>query len=190
VGVHENWQQVERWLAAHAADVLARLPPGASESALVEAEETIGFPLPRDLRESLAVHDGNEGVFWLHEDQLGGLMPLRDIVETWQTLVDLFGDGSNDASAKPPAPIKRRWWHRKWVPFLHPDLGDKTCIDLDPAKGGKRGQVFFWSHTGGPGYIIAPSYAELFAGFVRELEEGRYVCQRGFRGLAYLDRVK
>jgi cell wall assembly regulator SMI1 len=190
VGVAECWQRVERWLTAHAAGVLAHLPAGASESALAEAEEALGFPLSRDLRESLAAHDGNDGAFWLHKDDLGALMPLRDIVRTWQTLVGLFGDGDNDASAKPPARIKRRWWHRKWVPILDPDMGDKTCIDLDPARGGKRGQVFYWSHTGGPGYIIAPGYAELFADFVRDLEEGRYECRRGFRGLEYLERMK
>jgi cell wall assembly regulator SMI1 len=189
VGIHEAWQEVERWLGTHATDVLTRLPPGASESALVEAEAALGFSLPRELRESLAIHDGNERAFWLHEEQFGALMPLRDIVQTWQTLVELFGVGSNDASAKPPARIKRHWWHRKWAPFLHPDLGDKTCIDLDPAKGGKRGQVFYWSHTGGPGGIIAPSYQELFTGLVRDLEDGLYVCQRGFGGLAFLERV-
>jgi cell wall assembly regulator SMI1 len=105
-------------------------------------------------------------------------------------LVDLFGNRSNDASAKPPKAVKRRWWNHKWVPFLDPDLGDKTCIDLDPAKGGKRGQVFYWSHTGGPGYVIAPSYGELLAGFAQDLEEGRYVCRRGFQGLAFLKRSK
>jgi cell wall assembly regulator SMI1 len=190
VRVSEAWQHVERWLAAHAPEVLARFPPGASESALAAAEERLGFPLPRELRESLGVHDGNGGAFWLHEDRLGALMPVSDIIITWQMLVDLFGNGSNDASARPPAPIKRRWWHRKWVPFLHPDLGDKTCVDLDPAKGGRRGQVFYWSHTGGPEYVIAPSYAELFAGFVRELDEGRYRCEHGYQGLAYLHRVR
>lgn len=88
MGIHEDWQQVEHWLAVHAVGVLARLPSGASESALIEAEEEIGFALPRELRASLAVHDGNDGAFWLHEDNLGALMSLGDIVETWQTLVE------------------------------------------------------------------------------------------------------
>src|SRR5439155_25422969 len=63
-------------------------------------------------------------------------------------------------------------------------------IDLDPARGGKLGQMFEWAHDGGPiGGVAAPSYGTLFARFVRELKEGRYrYLSSSPSGHARLDR--
>ncbi len=188
MGIIVDWQRVERWLSADAPEVLARLPAGASDIALVEAEATLGFALPPELRESLSVHDGNDEAFELYRPDgvlLGSLLPLRDMIEGWESLAGAYGDGHNDSSAMPLAGVKRRWFHRLWIPILG-GLGDYACIDLDPARGGKRGQVIDWAHDGGPLEIVATSYSDLFSSFTRDLEAGRYV-KANRHGQVFLD---
>src|SRR5439155_14367148 len=173
MGIAENWQEVERWLKTHAPKVLARLPKGASETDLAYVEKTWRLTLPQELRESLAIHDGNARTFGLYtpdEHPLGELLSLHEIILAWRFL--------NKFARKKAESIKgvqRRWWHRKWLPVLGGNLDYHTCIDLDPAKGGKLGQMFEWAHDGGPiGVVVDPSYGKLFARFVQELKEGRY----------------
>jgi cell wall assembly regulator SMI1 len=189
VGIAANWQEVERWLSAHAPKVLAHLPKGASESDLAHAEKFMRLALPRDLRESLAIHDGNARTFILYgpnESVFGTLLSLHEIVLAWRSLKSLFA-GRKAGSAKGVKPF---WWHRKWVPALG-GFGDHTGIDLDPDRGGKLGQVFDWAHDGGVLGVVAPSYGALFARFVRELKEGRYrYLSTSPWGHARLDRKK
>jgi hypothetical protein len=137
----------------------------------------------------LAIHDGNAETFGLYgpdESPLGMLLSLHEIVLAWRSLKSLAGRKAESIKG-----VKKFWWHQKWLPVLG-GFGDHTCIDLDPARGGKRGQVFIWAHDGGPILdVVAPSYGHLFARFVRELKEGRYrYLPTSPWGHARLDRKK
>ena len=189
MGIAENWREVERWLSAHAPKVLARLPKGASETDFDYVEKTWRLALPRDLRESLAIHDGSAqtvGLYGPNESPLGELLSLHEIVLAWRSLKSLAGRKAESIKG-----VKKFWWHRKWLPVLG-GLGDHTCIDLDPARGGKLGQVFIWAHDSGPILdVVAPSYGALFARFVRELKKGRYrYLKTSPSGHARLDRLR
>src|SRR5262245_8495180 len=148
----------------------------------------MGLALPQELRESLALHDGNAETFALYgpdETPLGQLLSLTQIAGAWRSLKSLAGRRAESTKG-----VKRCWWLRKWVPVLG-GFGDHTCIDLDPARGGKLGQVFDWTHDGGPRAVVAPSYGEFFARFVRDLQEGRYsYLSSSPWGHARLDRKK
>ncbi len=65
MGIAEDWQRVERWLAAQAPEVLTRLPTGASKTDLDDAGAAFGFALPQELLQSWAMHDGNFDTFSL-----------------------------------------------------------------------------------------------------------------------------
>jgi cell wall assembly regulator SMI1 len=89
MNIAKDWQDVERWLKANAPKVLARLPKGASERDLAYIEKFMRLTLPRDLRESLAIHDGNARTFELYgpdETVLGELLSLREFVLAWRSL--------------------------------------------------------------------------------------------------------
>lgn len=189
MGIAANWQEVERWLRAHAPKVLARLPKGASAADLAYVEKTWRLGLPQELRESLAIHDGNASTFDLYgpdESPLGMLLSLHEIVLAWRRLKPLAGHKAESIIG-----VRKFWWHRKWLPVLG-GYGNHTCLDLDPARGGKVGQVFVWAHDGGPICdVVAPSYGALFARFVRELKEGRYrYLPTSPWGHARLDRIE
>jgi cell wall assembly regulator SMI1 len=178
------WTRIERWLAANAPDALERLPRGVSPAAVAKAEKTLGYALPRAVVQSLSIHNGS-GNLWLYDH--GVFMSLERMAEEWDMLVDLWDDGNNDEWAEPKGPIKKRWFTRKWLPVLDTWTGDCACVDLDPPKGGKRGQVFAWSHTGGPTAVIAPSYAAMLRQFVKELEVGLYTRKLNQQGVPYLE---
>ncbi len=178
------WARIEEWLAANAPDALRRLPRGVSQAAIAKAEKKIGYALPADIAQSLSIHNGS-GDIWLYDH--GVFMSLGRMVEEWDMLVDLWDDGNNDEWAEPEGPIKKRWFTRKWLPVLDTWTGDCGCVDLDPPKGGKRGQVFAWSHTGGPTVVIAPNYAALLRHFVKELKAGLYAPKVNKQGHPYLE---
>ena len=168
------WADIERWLAAHVPEAIPLLPAGAAARALDGAEETLGYPLPRDVREFLSVHDGG-GNLWLHDR--GEFMSLGTILSSC----------NNDEWARPNGPIRKKWFTRKWLPVLDARTGDYVCIDLDPPRGGKRGQLITWSHDGGPAEVIAPSLPALLDAFVTELVAGRYTPKLDQAGQTYLE---
>jgi cell wall assembly regulator SMI1 len=184
VNVAECWSQIEKWLSANSPAAVPMLPPGVTDAALAQAEATLGFAIPREVKEFLAVHDGS-GPLWLHDR--GEFMSLDGILAAWDQEFDLWGDGNNDEWANPQGPIKKKWFTRRWLPVLDARTGDHVCVDLDPPKGGRRGQVFTWYHDGGPSEVIAPSFGALLAEFVAELAGGRYAPRLNQAGQPYLE---
>ena len=181
--VTECWAAIETWLQAHVPDAIPLLPAPASDAAMDSAEETLGYRIPREVREFLSIHNGS-GNLWLHDR--GEFMSLDTILEHWDMEFDLWGDGENDDQASPQGPIKKKWFTRKWLPILDARTGDCVCVDLDPAKGGKRGQLFSWLHDYGPVEVISPSFTSLLNEFVKELAAGFYVPEIDQAGKPYL----
>jgi len=184
VKVAECWTEIDRWLSTNAPAVLPFLPAGLPAAAFDAAAETLGFDIPSEVREFLSVHDGS-GNLWLHDR--GEFMSLDTIVESWDIEFDLWGDGNNDEWATPQGPIKKKWFTRKWLPVLDARTGDYVCIDQDPPKGGRRGQLIAWYHDRGPTEVIAPSFGALLTQFVAELAEGRYTPKLNQAGQPYLE---
>ena len=118
----------------------------ATDAEIKAFEKKIGKTLPEDFTEYLKSNDipmaFNFGCFALS---------FAQIVEEWDQLkqqldAGLFDDKlkalkENDQGNRDGGYIKKAWWHDKWIPFAKDDEGNLKCIDLDPAKGGDRGQV-------------------------------------------------
>lgn len=183
VDIAACWSRIERWLAANAPGAASGLPAGASRPAFARAEKVLGYPLPREVKESLALHDGSAHL-WLHDR--GEFLSLDGILSAWDQEFDLWGDGNNDACAAPRGPIKKKWFTRKWLPVLDARTGDYVCVDLDPPKGGKRGQLIAWYHDAGPTEVVAPSFGVLLQRFAQDLEAGRYAAKVNRQGAPYL----
>jgi len=184
MNVAAYWAEIEEWLFANAPDAIPFLPAGASPSAFAAAERQLGYHIPADVKEFLAVHDGS-GHLWLHDR--GEFMSLKTMLSLWDMEVDLWGNGNNDEWAKPSGPIRKKWFTRDWLPLLDARTGDYVCLDMNPPNDGKLGQLFSWHHDGGPTEVIADSFSTLLGEFVHELKAGSYSPRINDKGQPYLD---
>jgi cell wall assembly regulator SMI1 len=180
------WADIERWLASNAPEAIPKLPASVSPAALGWAEETLGYALPREVKEFLGIHDGS-GRLWLHDR--GVFMSLAEILSSWDIEFEIWGDGNNDESANPRGPIKKKWFTREWLPVLDARTGDYVCIDLDPPRDGRRVQLIDWYHDNGPAEVIAPSFGALLGEFVADLAGGRYKPKVDRYGMPYLESI-
>jgi hypothetical protein len=56
--IEQIWRRIENWLTQHAPAALQALGPGLTEAQISQAESKLGIMLPKDLRESLSIHNG------------------------------------------------------------------------------------------------------------------------------------
>lgn len=151
----------------------ATLTP-AADIEIKAFEKKLGKKLPEDFTDYLKSNDiaiaFDNGFF---------AMPFEQIVEEWSMMKEQLDKGLFDEKLKALKKndngnwrgdyIKKVWWSDQWVPFAKDKQGNTKCIDLDPGKGGDKGQVVsvysvegsgpfatdFWSFSS---YVIEQAY--------------------------------
>ena len=85
---------------------------------------------------------------------------------------DLIKYGEFEGDLSQPAKGIRgdKWFNLKWIPFMSNGGGDSYCIDMDPAKGGKVGQIISMNHEHGRRELLAPSIKEFLGRLAHGLE--------------------
>src|SRR4051794_16095747 len=160
--MQDVWHRIEAWLRKHAPALSARLPAGVSQAELAAAEEALGVRLPEEVRSSYALHNGSPDL-WPFDN--GPLLSLAQVVAQWGVWRDLLRAGTfAGMRSSPIGPVKRDWWNPRWVPVAGAS-GDHDCLDLDPAPGGRVGQVIDFGHEGGATSVFANSFREYLTSF-------------------------
>jgi cell wall assembly regulator SMI1 len=194
--IKELWQHIETWVRANAPSEFS-LPVGVSGPEITQAETAMGLEFPSDVRESYESHNGSNRIWFFDQ---GYLMPLtkphdlpkrkqalfRGVVESWKAMHDMLQDGYfNDSGfrSRPKGPIKTHWWNPKWIPITYNESGDHVCVDLDPAKGGRIGQVIDWWHERGATSVLADSFTEWLAALAQRLKTGHYRFDKDAHGI-------
>jgi cell wall assembly regulator SMI1 len=173
--VEEIWKQIEIWLNTNAPQVMNDLYPGASVFEIKNLEKFVEFQLSESLKESLRIHNGQDGRFrlvypWEIFPTDGILLEIQrmnsDFLEELRSNNVELEDGLETRGS-----VKSTIWNDKWIPF---SSGNLLCIDNDPAEGGRIGQVILWAAD--PPYVevIAPSYRTWLGQFANDLEGGKY----------------
>jgi cell wall assembly regulator SMI1 len=182
------WELIEEWMGQNSISNEFLLAGPASEEDLKTAEAALGLRLPADVRSSYRMHDGSNRV-WISEH--GYLMPLlipallprrkqalfNAIVKRWTLLRELLDRGSFDGSgfeSRPDGPIRTAHWNVNWIPITYNECGDHLCIDMAPAKGGKRGQIIEWDHEVGAKRVIATSFSRWLKEIADGMQGGKY----------------
>ena len=141
------WRRIETRLAATTPPLTSRLPGGASNMALDEAERRLGFPLPPLVRAMYASHDGVGMPACVNQiSRASYMLSLADALDAWQLLADCLRAGNFDGLAvETSGPVRAVWWSDRWLPVTSDSAGNAHCVDVDPATGGTVGQVIsFW----------------------------------------------
>ncbi|MGY0063109.1 SMI1/KNR4 family protein [Streptomyces sp. LZ34] len=161
------------------------LPAPWSAEEIEDFERALVVPLPDDLRALYAVADGDGGdggsrLFdrhpWCDLDRLVSFHHADRwwaAGDTWQyhTLGSVRSDGLPHTTVRASAD------RPGWIIFAESTGGDFLAVDMDPAEGGRPGQVIRMGmhHDDGPVYV-ADSVTELLRLQLAALERGDYRC--------------
>jgi cell wall assembly regulator SMI1 len=171
------WQRIERWLTAHAPDLLDELAPGASEEDLIQGEAALGVKLPEDFKALYRLHNG--GCFlppWGERTR-----PLKSIVQDREMIKEWDQNDDNFFSDKPAGPVQPLRGHPEWIPFFWVGYGGEyLCLDLAPGPGGRTGQVILRPHEYDPARFITNSFEALIAQIADDLEADTYLSFGSF----------
>jgi cell wall assembly regulator SMI1 len=146
--------RLDHWLEEHRPRYREGLLAGASAADLDALQETLGRPVPDELRTWLGWHNGQDSSVF------GGLE------EDWHPMSAAeIADAKKELDAEGHA-----GWQRDWIPFLDDDNGNFLC--LDPTQAGTPVRECWRGKA--EGAVVAPSLAAWVEHFVRGLEQGQY----------------
>jgi cell wall assembly regulator SMI1 len=165
----QAWINLDAWLSAHAPEAFAALSEPAAPADIASVEREISLSMPRSLRSSYLVHNGEA------EDSAGvfdswQLLPLERVVEHWQEFVQLqehaglgvLGDGEFDAKSSIPV-----MWFESAIRY----------VKAEPA--GSEGAFFELPRHGKP-ILLAASFGEFLEGLHHQLLAGELVVEPDF----------
>jgi len=163
------------------------LKEGASDKEFAALEDKLQVQLPEDFKQFYKFHNGqSEDAPYI--TPLGEMLSLEGIAFQWELWKGLVDDNVfEDNNSEPDEGIKDDWYNPKWIPFTYDGSGNHLCIDLDPAEGGKVGQVITMWHDGSERELIAGSFNEWLALFVQQLNDGYF---RYDHEMGNLERLK
>jgi cell wall assembly regulator SMI1 len=102
-------------------------------------------------------------------------MPLTEAADAWKMMKGLVDGGNfDDGRAESDKGVQKKWWDVGWIPFASNGGGDHFCIDLDPGKGGTKGQVIHFRHDAERRTLLAPSLRAFLHDLANGLEDGKY----------------
>jgi len=135
----------------------------------------MGLVLPKDYKELLLLHDGQEGdaeaLFeWIPGAEL--LKPIAEVVEQWREekgLAEEFGAPEENEDG----PFYTDRYHAKRIPIAGTEYwdGDTMYLDLAPTERGKSGQLI--ALTSECDFVrLGPSLRRALTSYVEALEAG------------------
>jgi hypothetical protein len=164
------WDRIHKWLIANAPSGYGDLRPGASATAIEQAEKAIGLKLPGDVVASYRIHDGQATEPGLIGAEGWRLLSLQEIVEQW----------GHWTRANPQDAV--------FVPIAWGEMGDFVFLNLDPRSedpGCLRIQRRDMPDHG----PLVPSFSCWLEDFADELEEGVLVYSEDHGGIILADEL-
>jgi len=151
--------RLERWSAKHRPEFVRGLLPGASPADLDALQAGLTVPVPEELRELLAWHNGQSDVFTGAFVESRYLMSSARILAAKQEL---------DAGAAAGGPATA--WQPTWIAFLEDDADNYLCLDTSQPEAPVR-EVW---HGKAEAPLAAASLKAWLLRFVTEVERGDY----------------
>jgi uncharacterized protein (TIGR02996 family) len=165
------WARLEGWCRRHHPGLFGIFNPGATAEELEQVEQAIGQPLPADVRESLAIHNGTNENF-LFFAALLGTTSITSIWNVWLPM-DFYNDDYRDGMSSFPAEaIALDYANRGWIPLTDDAGSCHLGVDLAPGSSGTVGQVINFGKHERQKCALATSWADFLADFASFLESG------------------
>lgn len=168
--IKTQWERIERWLAAHAPEILAGLNPPATLERIREVERLLDCEFPPEVVDSFLIHNGQK---WDSPGLVGGdeLYDLDRILSSWMTWKELIDKGTFDDNESESGGVTSSvWYDLRWIPLTHEPGGDELCLDLNPGPAGVHGQIIQMVHDSRDRFAIAPSYGAWLTNLADQME--------------------
>jgi cell wall assembly regulator SMI1 len=195
--VKRFWHDLEAWLKQRVPHWLETLPPPVPEDKLESLESQLGFALPEEFKASYRVHDGlgeskllrlethqydQYQVYGILHKTVWEWLPLEAIAPAYTQTLDIYKDIFPEAAFKQveavttlKGPVKSQHWNERWIPFQTLNGADiVTYLDLDPAEGGRVGQVIQQDMEACHQEVVASSLAEWLEAHLLHLKKAYY----------------
>ncbi|MBP3955266.1 SMI1/KNR4 family protein [Gemmata sp. G18] len=164
------WVRLENWCRQHYPALLEALAPGATGEEIEELERAIGQPLPPDVRESFAIHNGNNSFIFGCE-----LQTTQGAAHDWQIWRDVAGHNEefrDRHKSFPVGAVALDYTNAGWVPLTRDAGGNHIGVDLAPGPAGTVGQVIIFGRDEDQKCASASGWAEFLADYATFLESG------------------
>ncbi len=179
--VKTAWKRLKRWSASNLPQTTGDDNPPAAEERLREFEGKIGVRLPKDVRDSYRIYNGQcagPGIVY-------GLPieSLRNCLIHWRAWVkgserNLKGGSNADldsaCSSFPAAFVRPVYFDPRWIPLTYDSGGNHIGVDLHPGPKGTHGQVIVFGRDDEFHTVLALSWGQFLTDLADELEAGNY----------------
>lgn len=186
--IKTTFKKLISWMTENVPDV--QFNPPASAGAIQNLAEKSGLTLPEGLAAYLSLADGEKRK---SAGAIGNwrLMPVLEIQGQWGLMAKLAQKGAFDARPQQTEQspyIKNDVWNPLWIPIAASDTGHYFCLDTDPPRPERFGQVLLYLADDPRRYLVAGSLADWFDRITRDLEAGLYTYDpiEGFNGEAFM----
>ncbi|KAF8130466.1 hypothetical protein K438DRAFT_1788699 [Mycena galopus ATCC 62051] len=184
-----TWNRLRTWLAREYPELGDTLNYGILPQDLAEIEAQLGIELPRAVRESYLVVDGQEAesAAGCAEGLFFGLtlLSMEDVLEEWRFWREVDDDPSTGANVQlrdsmqsiPTGWVRREYSQRGWIPLIADKAGNYVGVDVNPDEGGSVGQVIVFGRDFDTKVVLLSGdgpagWAKWLACFVDDLESG------------------
>lgn len=172
------WTMIDETLAAKAAPMFAVLRAAATEADIAQAEASLGFAFPSELRDAHLTHDGQQPDWETRLPFLGEYhwFSLKQIVQTHRMQMEILGsaDVVADDSSAPDQKVRYEFWNPRWLPVAGTSSGQLLFLDFAPGPAGSAGQVVCWDAVEGARQaVFSESFQALIDGIVDALSLGK-----------------
>ena len=181
-----EWDAYEKAYKTQLAKADFNLYPAAKQADFTTLEKTLGLKLPAEFKELYMIGNGQDAQssFGVFPDGFQ-LLTAQQIGTTYTELKAQVGKhdfgGMATALGVPfnQNGVKDEFrWHAKWIPFASDGHQNYLCLDLDPAKGGKVGQVIS-VYFDDIAVRRADSLSSLFKALAGSISQGDIIAEDG-----------
>jgi len=185
------WERLETWAKDNAPSMAEDLAQGATSAEIEELEAIVGIALPVELRDSLAIHNGeNDG--WpckIFADR-GAYLSTQRIAEQWKSYQEIASQLDATYDSDPDelirdgiinveGPVRPVMFDPAWLPIMECNGDVFWALDFAPGDGGTNGQVIEVDWEGCSWRVVATSFQALVEDYVDELESGAFRLEDG-----------
>jgi cell wall assembly regulator SMI1 len=169
------WTKLEAWIKTNVPDLKKSLKKGASDKQIAKLEKRLGVELPEEYKTFLQLCNGQkadaEAGFYD-----GELLSCENVVIQWDVWRDLLEGGDFEGTtSEPQKGIRNDWWNPKWIPITYDGNGNHLCIDLEPARGGRPGQIITMWHDSAERELMYASFTDWLEHILSGVESGEIV---------------